>query len=62
MIVELVPVFVAVVIVIALVVFKMSFRFPKSYDETRQSRELIVKQKRKKEEMEKLHNSMYDDE
>lgn len=59
---EFLPVVLVVVAVVALLVVRKSFRFPKSFEETRKSREVIIKQKRKKEEMEKVQQSLYDEE
>lgn len=61
-IMEFLPAVVAVLFVIALFVIRKAFRLPKSFDETRESRDLIIKQKKKKEELEKMQNNLFGDE
>lgn len=62
MIMEYIPVFLVLVVLAGLFVVVKSFTLPKSFDETGKSRDYIIKQKKKKEELEKLQNNLFEDE
>lgn len=62
MIMEYVPLILIVIVLVGVFVVVKSFTLPKSFDETRRSRDYIVKQKKKKEELEKMQNNLYEDE
>lgn len=60
--VELLPVFIVLACLVGIIIVVKAFKLPKNYHEIKNTRELIIKQKKKKAELEKLQSSMYDEE
>lgn len=58
---DILPLIILLLVFLGLYLATRTFSLPKSFKETKESRELIVKQRKKKEELEKLQSKLYDE-